>query len=80
VIGDHHDRTARRATLLVRAVDILGTHRLTSRELLRVLRGLTTVNLISGDIVAVAPPYDQAEVTSIAAATVIFDLLALLAG
>src|SRR6266702_342619 len=53
---------------------------LTSRELLRVLRGLTTVNLISGDIVEVAPPYDQAEVTSIAAATVIFDLLALLAG
>jgi len=28
MIGDHHDRTARRATLLVRAMDeILGTHR-----------------------------------------------------
>jgi agmatinase len=51
---------------------------LTSRELLRVLRGLTTVNLVSGDVVEVAPPYDQAEVTSIAAATVIFDLLGLL--
>jgi guanidinobutyrase / D-arginase len=51
---------------------------LTSRELLRVLRGMTGVNLVSGDVVEVAPPYDQAEVTSIAAATVIFDLLALL--
>jgi len=28
MIGDHHDRTARRATLLVRAMDeILGTHK-----------------------------------------------------
>jgi agmatinase len=52
---------------------------LTSRELLRVLRGLTSVNLVGADVVEVAPPYDQAEVTSIAAATVIFDLLALLA-
>jgi len=30
MIGDHHGRTAGRATLLVRAVDeILGTHRVT---------------------------------------------------
>jgi Transposase, Mutator family len=35
MIGDHHGRTARRATLLVRAVDeILGTHRL-NKELRR---------------------------------------------
>jgi hypothetical protein len=28
MIGDHHGRTARRATLLVRATDeVLGTHR-----------------------------------------------------
>jgi agmatinase len=51
---------------------------LTSRELLRVLRGLTSVNLVSGDVVEVAPPYDHAEITSIAAATVIFDLLTLI--
>jgi agmatinase len=51
---------------------------LTSRELLRVLRGLTDVNLVSADVVEVAPPYDHAEITSIAAATVIFDLLTLL--
>jgi guanidinobutyrase / D-arginase len=53
---------------------------LTSRELLRVLRGLTALHLVGADVVEVAPPYDHAEVTSIAAATVIFDLITLLAG
>jgi agmatinase len=52
---------------------------LTSRELLRVLRGLTDVNLVSADVVEVAPAYDHAEITAIAAATVIFDIIALLA-
>jgi agmatinase len=52
---------------------------LTSRELLKVLRGLTGLNLIGGDVVEVAPAYDHAEITSIAAATVIFDLITLLA-
>jgi agmatinase len=52
---------------------------LTSRELLRVLRGLTSLNLVSADVVEVAPAYDHAEITAIAAATVIFDIIALLA-
>ena len=52
---------------------------LTSRELLRVLRGLTDVNLVSADLVEVSPAYDHAEITAIAAATVIFDIIALLA-
>jgi agmatinase len=51
---------------------------LSNRELLRVLRGLTGANLIGGDLVEVAPAYDHAEVTSIAAATVIFDMISLL--
>ena len=51
---------------------------LTSRELLSVLRGLTSLHLVGGDVVEVAPAYDHAEITSIAAATVIYDLLALL--
>jgi agmatinase len=51
---------------------------LSNRELLRVLRGLTGVNLIGGDVVEVAPAYDHAEITAIAAATVIFDLITLL--
>ncbi|HEX3824821.1 MAG TPA: agmatinase [Mycobacteriales bacterium] len=52
---------------------------LTSRELLKVLRGLTQINLVGGDVVEVAPAYDHAEITSIAAATVIFDMITLLA-
>jgi agmatinase len=52
---------------------------LSSRELLSVLRGLTSLNLVSGDVVEVSPPYDHAEVTAIAAATVVYDLLTLLA-
>jgi agmatinase len=51
---------------------------LTSRELLRVLRGLTSLNLVSADLVEVSPAYDHAEITSIAAATVIFDIVGLL--
>ncbi|MER5182363.1 agmatinase [Streptomyces sp. NPDC002896] len=52
---------------------------LSSRELLRVLRGLTGLNLVGGDVVEVAPAYDHGEITSIAAATVLFDLITLLA-
>jgi agmatinase len=51
---------------------------LSSRELLRMLRGLTSLNLVSADVVEVAPAYDHAEITSIAAATVIFDIVTLL--
>jgi agmatinase len=51
---------------------------LSNRELLRVLRGLTRINLVGADVVEVAPAYDHAEITSIAAATVIFDLITLL--
>ena len=52
---------------------------LTSRELLRILRGLTSINLAGADVVEVAPAYDHAEATALAAATVIFDLIALVA-
>jgi agmatinase len=51
---------------------------LSSRELLRVLRGLTNLNLVSADLVEVSPAYDHAEITSLAAATVIFDVMTLL--
>jgi agmatinase len=52
---------------------------LTSRELLRVLRGLASLHLVGADVVEVAPAYDHAEVTALAAATVIFDIITLLA-
>lgn len=51
---------------------------LSSRELLTILRGLTRLNLVGADVVEVAPAYDHAEITAIAAATVIFDLITLL--
>ncbi|MDX6331772.1 MAG: guanidinobutyrase / D-arginase [Streptomycetaceae bacterium] len=52
---------------------------LTSRELLAVLRGLGGLHLVGGDVVEVAPAYDHAEITSVAAATVLFDLITLMA-
>ncbi len=52
---------------------------LTSRELLRVLRGLTGVHMVGADVVEVAPAYDHAELTTVAAATVAYDLIALMA-
>jgi agmatinase len=51
---------------------------LTSRELLGVLRGLRGLHIVGADIVEVAPAYDHAELTGIAAAHVAYDLLGLL--
>lgn len=52
---------------------------LTSREILGTLRGLVGIDIVGADIVEVAPPYDHAELTGIAAAHVGYELLGLLA-
>jgi agmatinase len=52
---------------------------LTSRELLHTLRGLQGLDIVGFDVVEVAPAYDHAEITGIAAAHVVYDLLAVLA-
>ena len=52
---------------------------MSSRELLLTLRALRGVNLVGGDVVEVAPAYDHAEITAIAAAHVAYEMLALLA-
>ena len=52
---------------------------LTSRELLGILRGLAGLPLAGADVVEVAPAYDHAEMTTVAAAHVCFELLGLLA-
>ncbi|HZR53431.1 MAG TPA: agmatinase [Streptosporangiaceae bacterium] len=52
---------------------------LTSRELLGILRGLSGLNLVGADVVEVSPAYDHAELTTVAAAHVCYELLALLA-
>ncbi|MBT1004107.1 agmatinase [Paenarthrobacter sp. DKR-5] len=51
----------------------------TSRELLEILRGLRGLNLIGADVVEVAPAYDHAELTGVAASHVAYDLVTLLA-
>ena len=48
---------------------------LTSRELLATLRSFATLNLVGADIVEVAPAYDHAQITGIAAAHVGYELL-----
>jgi len=52
---------------------------MTSREMLNVLRGLSGMNLVSADVVEVAPAYDHAELTSTAAATILYELINIIA-
>jgi guanidinobutyrase / D-arginase len=52
---------------------------MTSRELLTMLRALAGRQVVSADIVEVAPAYDHAEITGIAAAHVGYELLSVMA-
>ena len=52
---------------------------LLSRELLAVLRSFGGLNVVGADIVEVAPAYDHAEITGIAASHVAFELLSAMA-
>jgi agmatinase len=52
---------------------------LTSRELLALVRGLRPAAVVGGDVVEVSPAYDHAEITAIAAAHVLYDLLTIMA-
>jgi agmatinase len=51
---------------------------LTSRELLQMLRSLLDLQVVSADIVEVAPVYDHAEITGIAASHIGFELLSVM--
>ncbi|KDQ31518.1 hypothetical protein PLEOSDRAFT_1037749 [Pleurotus ostreatus PC15] len=50
----------------------------TTREVKRILRGLSGLNFVGADIVEVAPAYDHADITSIAAADIVYDFLTML--
>ena len=50
---------------------------LTSREVLGILRGLAGTHLVGADVVEVAPAYDHAEMTAVAAAHICYELLGL---
>jgi agmatinase len=52
---------------------------LTSRELLELIRGLDGLHIVGGDIVEVAPAYDHAEITALAAAHVAYEYISILA-
>jgi agmatinase len=52
---------------------------LTSREVLQLLRELAGVSLVGMDVVEVSPPHDHADLTSLLAAHVLFEGLALAA-
>jgi agmatinase len=51
---------------------------MTSRELLEVLRGLQSSHIASADIVEVSPPYDHADITSVAAANLAYELISIM--
>jgi guanidinopropionase len=52
---------------------------ITTLEAQRLLRGLRGLNLIGGDVVEVAPPYDQTGNTALVGATIMFEILCLIA-
>ncbi len=52
---------------------------LSSFQALNIIRGLTGINLVGMDVVEVAPSYDHAEITALAAAQIAIELLCLYA-
>ena len=52
---------------------------LCSHQALEILRGLRGINLVGMDVVEVAPPYDNAEVTALAGATLAMEMICLYA-
>jgi len=52
---------------------------LSTRELMLILRGMAGLPLVGADVVEVAPPYDHAELTALAAANLAYECLALFA-
>ena len=53
---------------------------ITTVEAQKLLRGLVGLNLVGGDVVEVAPPFDPTGNTALVGATMMFEILCLLAG
>ena len=51
---------------------------MTSRELLGVLGGMRSTNIVGADIVEVSPAYDHAEITAVAAANLGYELVSMM--
>jgi agmatinase len=52
---------------------------LTSREALELVRALAGLRLVAADLVEVSPPYDHANVTSMLAANILFEIVSVIA-
>lgn len=52
---------------------------MTSRELLGIVRGMADMQVVGADVVEVAPAYDHAEITSIAASHCAYELITMMA-
>jgi agmatinase len=52
---------------------------LSSRELLGMVRGMADLHIVGADVVEVAPAYDHAEITSLAASQLAYELVTLMA-
>ncbi|SDQ85258.1 agmatinase [Quadrisphaera sp. DSM 44207] len=52
---------------------------LTSRELLQVLRSFADLRLVGADVVEVAPAYDHAQITGVAASHAVYELISAMA-
>ena len=48
-----------------------------SSQMLSILRNLKSLNIIGGDVVEVAPPYDNSEITAQLAATICYEMMCL---
>ena len=90
VLAELHDRVGDRPVYVSVDIDVLdpafapgtGTPEpggLTSRELLALLRGLEDLPVIGADVVEVAPAYDHAQITALAAAHVAYELISVMA-
>lgn len=88
IVADIRRRLADRPVYLSIDIDVLdpaaapgtGTPEaggMTSRELLNSLRGLQGLDIVGAEIVEVAPAYDHAEITGLAAAQVGYEILSL---
>jgi agmatinase len=90
IVEKIHERVGERPVYVSVDIDVLdpafapgtGTPEaggMTSRELLAVLRSFAALDMVGGDIVEVAPVYDHAEITGVAASHVAYELLSALA-
>ena len=50
---------------------------LTSREMIQMLRGISDLNIVGADVVEVSPSYDWAQLTGLAASTLIYELISI---